>query len=200
MEQKQTETLAIRVPIEVKKQFLELYDSSSTGSKSELFKTLMDNFKEPTDKRETKAIENPFPHQENLINADSTEITEENLEPAFEEITIKLNPVQAFAVRETILLPYFAEETNKLVNKIDNGIDNSFFGNQLYSGDFKGIFTELDIEAQGEEAIKKNMAAALINHFISSIVFGPYDLHTKINTLILKEFLAEECRDKDCSV
>ena len=116
---------------------------------------------------------------------------ENKIEPEDIEITIKLNPVQAFALRETILNEGFAQEVNRIVFKVDNANDTTFFGSRLFSGDYKGVFLEMDLDMENDESINNNMVIALINHFIASIVIGTHDLNTPITQDMLKDFLQE---------
>ena len=79
-----------------------------------------------------------------------------------------------------------------VVDKIDNAKDNSFFGNDLYSGAYKGMFSAMDLDFEEEDSINENMGIALINHFMSSIIFGAGDLNTPITQKLLKAFMQEE--------
>ena len=79
---------------------------------------------------------------------------------------------------------------------MDEAIDTSVFGNSLYSGMYKGIFTPMDIDIDNMESINKNICTALINHFISSIVFGPSDLYTPVSQNDLKVFIQEQDADE----
>jgi len=209
-----TEALSIRVPTEAKEKFLELYDQSTVGSKSKFFQKLMDKYNEKSKEPIIEDIEQlPLPHEEKIednVIEDLTEVNEPILEdiedPVIEnlseekseiesediEVTLKLTPVQAFALRETILNEGFAQEVNRVVFKVDNAKDTSFFGNSLYSGDYKGIFSPMDLDNENVESINENMGIALINHFISSIVFGAHDLFTPITQNMLKDFLQEK--------
>ncbi len=216
MNESKTETLSVRIPVDVKTRFLELFDQSAISSKPELFKNILDSYIEKDVPPIVEEKEQPLPSlekeetPENEYNLE--EVIETELEPIIEEkeeilsdieevdktikeITLKLNPVQLFALRETILNEGFIDEVNRIVEKVDNAKDTSFFGNDLFSGNYKGIFSEMTKNIDSEEAINENVGIALINHFISSIVFGACDLNTPVTQNLLKEFLKEKKAD-----
>ncbi len=206
MENTKTETLSFRVPADLKTEFLEIFKQSDAQSKPKLFKELLDKYKKETSEKPdanpvtesspTDILETEIPEEEI-----SEEITVESLEditadeeedipelPVL-EISVKLNPVQVFAIRETILNEGFKETVNKLIDKVDNAKDTSLFGNSLYSGAFKGVFSPMDLDETVEESINKNMGVALVNQFMSGIVIGAGDMLTPVTRNMIKEFI-----------
>lgn len=206
MENLKTETLSFRVPVELKTEFLEIFNQSDSRSKAKLFKELLDNYRKETSVDPGTA---PLPSSseqeeekttsEEILNVDiepsdidTEESPEENSPENSElEITVRLNPVQAFAIRETILNEGFKEDVNKLVDKVDNAKDTSWFGNSLYSGDYKGVFSPMDLDESDEESINKNMGIALVNQFMSGIVIGAGDMLTPVTRSMIKEYIKE---------
>jgi len=204
----ETKTISIRVTEEDKERFFDMKNKSNAGTSSEFFQQLLDN-----SSKEREPVPEPLPlpqeeAEENIFDKDTfNELAEESPETKTEpgqttddnqpvKITLELSPVQAFAVRETILNNGFTDDVNEIVNKVDNAIDTSFFGRSIFSGDYKGIFTLMDLDPDEEESINKNIGVALINHFISAIVFGPGDLNTPVSQNMLKVFLQEQKADE----
>ena len=217
MENVKTETLSLRIPADLKTEFLEIFNQSDVKTKPELFKELLKKYKEPVPGEVEEVQETDIPPsagreeitetkdehpaeteeevsketQEEMPGEITEKIVEESREPAELEISVKLNPIQVFAIRETILNEGFKETVNKLIDKVDNAKDTSFFGNSLYSGAFKGVFTSMDLDETDEESINKNMGIALVNQFMSGIVIGAGDMLTPVTRNMIKEFIRE---------
>ncbi len=208
----ETKTITIRVPEETRKRFSDL-KKNHVGTVSEFFQQMLDEYskeKEPeplplpqeeteeniSDKDTFNELAEESPETKTEPEADQPEPEETTDENQPVKITLELSPVQAFAVRETILNNGFTDDVNEIVNKVDNAIDTSFFGRSIFSGDYKGIFTLMDLDSDDEESINKNIGVALINHFISAIVFGPGDLNTPVSQNMLKVFLQEQKADE----
>lgn len=98
---------------------------------------------------------------------------EEDKEEAFDyellsELSIKLTPVQAFALLETVLSLDFVKKSNKFVTKI--GKTNSMAFDTLYSGAFAGTINKMIEDNSTTENIKENMASTLINVFMAELI------------------------------
>lgn len=132
-----------------------------------------------------KPTNSPAPTPDNGNQEPEPEETQE------QEIILKLNPVQAFALRETVLNPQFIKLSNQLVNKIDAGGRSDMF-TDLYSGAYKGALSELVPEFNENQAINANMAKALVNLFMAHLLFGTVDLDTPVTKKMIKEYLQDQ--------
>jgi hypothetical protein len=183
-----TETLSFRVPKEFKTSFEETFNNSGESSKAELLKKMIENY---TTVEKTEPGQKPEPETEQTTETtlESEQHSEQELS---KDICISLNPVQLFAMRETVLKPEFIEKVNKEVDNIDNSRDTSFFGNSLFSGLYAGVFNKMNPDSENEEAISENIAAMLVNLFMSTIISGPGDhIESPVTNKMLKHFILE---------
>jgi len=196
MNENKKETLSLRLQTETKTKFQELFENSNLSTKTELFQKMLDNFEKEEEIKplENKTVEDPKikdPEEENNETIINEETDNDETSVDVKELKLFVNPVQLFALQETVMNEGFIEEVNKVIDRVNEGNDTSFFGNSLFSGDFNGIFSKMKEESENEEDLNENIGVMLVNHFISSIVFGPYDLKTPITQRHLKTFLQE---------
>lgn len=184
MNENQAEVLSLRVSPEMKKAFEELSKLSFNNSKPDAFEAIFASFLTSQFSKETKT---QVPAEETTLKNEATQEKE-----PIEEFKIGLNPVQMFAIQETILKPGFIDEMNKLVDKIDNGIDDSFFGNDVYSGIFANVFNKMETDNNDPVNKQKNIAAILINLFMSSIITNSEILDSPVTKKVLKLYINEQ--------
>lgn len=202
MEKTKTETLSLRVPQELKAQFEEKFLQSGEESKAELLRKLLETDSTSEKTSEVEVTETlPGDTQEKSTGlSESNEKTDPDTEnEKVTEIRIKLNPVQLFAMRETVLGPDFIGETNEEVEKIENAVDNSFFGKRRYSGIYAGVFEKMDPDTENNEVILQNIGAMLVNLFMSNLISGTADLNSPVTDRILQEFINEQNSSEDLS-
>lgn len=177
------EILSFRVDQETKSK-LEKIAAGKEISKTELYEKIINDFLEQfKDEADTSSLNDDKPKNE------GTMINETEQQNGFEKIVLELNPVQAFALKETVLFNDFITSTNKTVDKINSGNDNSLFVPDVYSGVFNGVFNHLKEGAEDQETISQNMGSALINLFMATIIFGSVELDTNITKRMIKDFL-----------
>jgi hypothetical protein len=184
MNLKTKEVISLRVNPEDKQIFEELTRSLPNENKSQLFYEMLKAYQEKTELNQTTKTPEPIQAE----TAIETEETEEK------QIVISLNPVQYFAIKETILKPGFIEETNKTVNSIDNAIDNTFFGNELYSGLFAGVFKKMVTDQNEKDSMNKNIDAVLINLFMANILTNSEYLESPVSKAVLKRFIKDQAK------
>ena len=110
----------------------------------------------------------------NLVEPKRTSVEDQLTEPETNKNTLSvfINPVQMFILSETVKDPSFIEVSNTVIKKVNEG-RNSFFGfEELFSGDFAGVFTELKPLSQNQADLDFNLGAALINLFVASVLNG----------------------------
>lgn len=137
---------------------------------------------------------------EKMVNAYSEKIGKVNQEQKadpdevfFSELTLKLSPVQVFALKETVLRKSFVDNFNSIVKKVNSGSDSFFDWQDLYSTKYAGIFNELDPDTDQDSAILNNMATTLINLFMALVVTNSQIvLDTPVSKQLIKEFLEEQ--------
>lgn len=183
-------TITLRTSNEVKDEFSNLVNSLPIGNRSEIFGQMLTAYKEKQQAAHADSEMNILETAEPQPKEPETEETQD------EVITIKLKPVQRFALVETILKPGFIDETNDLIQKVDAGIENSFFnsllGNDLYSGQYAGIFDRMEAKTENPESMNKNIAATLVNLFMAAILNNSEMLESPVTKELLKQFIAEE--------
>lgn len=182
MNLKTKEVISLRVNPEDKQAFEELTRKIPVENKSELFLEMLKAYKEKTDLN--RKPETPEP-----IQAEENTETEETKEQQF---VVSLNPIQYFAISETLMKPGFIEETNKTVEKVDNGIDDSFFGNDLYSGLFAGVFKKMEANQNEIKSMSKNIDAVLVNLFMANILTNSEYLESPVTKAVLKRHIQSQ--------
>lgn len=182
MNQKVKEVISLRVNPEDKQTFEQLTKILPSENKSELFNEMLKAYQEKTEMSLIPEIPEPIQEEPDI----KTEEAEEK------QIVISLNPVQYFAIKETILKPGFIEITNKTINKIDNAIDNTFFGNELYSGIYAGVFKKMTGETNESDPMNTNIEAALVNLFMASILTNSEYLDSPVTKEVLKLFIQDK--------
>ncbi len=116
----------------------------------------------------------------------------EESETSEQEITLKLNPVQLFAIRETVLNAKFIGVTNEIIDRVDNGTGSKLWEPKIFNGEFKGVFRRMHENTENNQMIAENMAAALVNLFMAHVVAGSAELETPVNRDLIKDFLKTE--------
>jgi hypothetical protein len=178
------ETLSIKTTPDLKTAFENSFNKSGLQSKTDFFDELIKHYQENPPQAPAPTLEDD---QEPETVAASQEPEPKN---QFEEITLKLNPVQAFAIRETVLSPEFIRLTNEMVEKVNKGKGNGFFSD-IFTGVYAGCFNEMNLERENPEAINSNMAAALVNLFMAHLIAGTVDLESHVTKQAIKDFLQE---------
>ncbi len=176
------ETLSIKTTPDLKTAFENSFNKSGLQSKTDFFDELIKHYQE-------NPPQAPAPNLEDDPEPETVEASQEP-ENQFEEITLKLNPVQAFAIRETVLSPEFIRLTNEMVEKVNKGKGNGFFSD-IFTGVYAGCFNEMNLEREDPEAINSNMAAALVNLFMAHLIAGTVDLESHVTKQAIKDFLQE---------
>ena len=111
-----------------------------------------------------------------------------------DELLLKLNPAQMYAIRGHVLsFPDFAEQQNEVIDSL-KGKRPFLYGGYLYEPEFQALWVRnIPIvknmsEAEKEKAIRHNMAAFLMNVFFVNIIEGNI-LKTAMNAQRLKNYI-----------
>jgi len=181
--------VSMRLSGETKEYFEELFQESGSSSKGEFIKTLLDEYTraeaEPTIiKSEPEIIEK-------IVEVEK--VLQEN------EIVINLNKLQ-FAIIEYLATKSQCRKVeNGLIENINNGIDKTFWGNNIFSGDYNGLFTNYTCE-DSPEKIKEDMGSHLINSLMALIAKGYYEnigINAKYIKKIKRILESEEQEDQE---
>ncbi len=212
MNNPKTETLSLRVPNELKTEWEEAFELSGETSKTDFFQKLLNGYHNPQKKElsdetqeslaanidDSETVDQEQAEKSTVGSATDKKVVDapdQEPEPDSNDdpqITIKLNLVQFFAMKETILGPDFVDETNQEIEKIDNSIDNSLFGNKLLSGLYAGVFKKMNPDTEDDLAIKENIGAMLVNLFMANIISGPGDyIETPVTRRVLESYIKE---------
>ena len=181
-----TETLTIRTTPEAKKRFNEAKKANAN-----LFEEHFEAF-------ETVANEAPMIETEEIAEAkpEPVEVLLEVTKTETKSLLSYLNPVQLFALTETLLNKEGIDSLNATIKKVNEGNGYSFF-TDLFDGTYKGVFTPIEMSNNTNEAesmlSEKNMISILVNVFMAYIVSnGNFTLETPVDKNSIREFLNDK--------
>jgi len=175
---KKMENLCIRVSAETRVVFDELFQETGSNSKGEFLAYLLEHFseepKQPEPQKETVEVQVERPLAEN-------------------EILVKLNKVQQEVLKNLVGSSNERKDSNKTIDRIDQGLDQSYWGDDLFSGDFKGVLNKYTCEDTPEK-MKEDMGQFLANFLMLMLIRGVKNTGYNSDSIksLVKKFAKEQ--------
>lgn len=165
------ENISMRISSETKEYFEDLFQESGSSSKGEFLKVLMDKYSTPEESLENKKTKPETVEVEKIVEVEKVVEVEKKLDE--NEIIIRLNDLQRLILEILTTKIGCRRKSNEMIENVNNGIDNTFWGNKIYSGAYKGLFMSYNCE-DSPEKIKEDMGAELVNNLMMVISSGGF--------------------------
>ena len=167
--------VSMRLSGETKEYFEELFQESGSSSKGEFIKDLLDKYTMPEPKpqpRPEPEIIEKIVEVEKPVEVERIVEVERSIQE--NEIVIKLNKLQSYLIEVLTTKTQCRKEANADFDNINNGVDKSFWGNKIFSGDYSGLFNNYTCEDTPEKT-KEDMGAYLVNTFMMVVAKGYFE-------------------------
>lgn len=183
--------LTVRVSSEIKENFESAFEESGFSSKGDFLNKLLSAYYESLEPQKPSDPAAPAVKQEvveKIVEVEKERSLQEN------EILLSLNPAQLFVLRENFMRnPSLAAGWNSEIEKFKSGKAPFLYFGNLCNAEYGCIWNEfVDMQSpEDQEALKRNMAAELLNYYMVQIVEGNIP-HSVITPRILKDFIRDQ--------